>query len=313
MLESSFIFRGTEQRPSCHCASITDLPGGGLLATWYAGSREGAGDVAVMGATRHGDHWGEPRVLWDPPGRPGGNTVVFRQGETIWHFVDVIEGRGWNSAVLYLMNSDDGGASWSEPRIFDEEPGMMVRHRPVRLSDGRILLPAYDEKTWRGFAYITDDGGDSWCRSGWMSASSGAIQPAIIERADGGLHALLRSDRHASHAWECSSDDEGESWSECRASSLLNPNSGVDMISTTGGETIACFNDTHSGRTPLTLALSHDGGQTWSHRRDIESAAGEYSYPTLMDDSDGTAHLVYTWQRERIRWIRFEAGWIADL
>ena len=30
-----------------HVASIAELFGGGLVAAWYAGSREGAGDVAI--------------------------------------------------------------------------------------------------------------------------------------------------------------------------------------------------------------------------------------------------------------------------
>lgn len=312
MMADAFIFRGTEERPSCHCASINDLPGGGLLASWYAGSREGAADVAVICSRHDGSAWGEPELLLDPPGRPGGNTVLYHHADSLWHWVDVIEGSGWDSAILYLMRSEDGGQTWSDPEVFDDEPGMMVRHRPVRLSSGRILLPAYDEKYWRGFAYLSDDDGASWRRSGWMEAASGCIQPAIIEHDDGSLHALLRSDRAGTHAWECASTDGGETWTPCAASQLHNPNSGADMIRLRSGETIACFNDTPDGRTPLTLALSHDGGRTWAARRNIETEPGEYSYPTLMADDDGSAHLVYTWRRERIRWIKFEPGWIAE-
>ncbi len=312
MPADSFVFRGTTQRPSCHCASITELTDGGMLATWYAGSREGAEDVAVMSARFDGEDWGEVRVMLDPPGRPGGNTVVYRHDEMLWHWVDVIEGDGWQSALLYLMRSGDEGETWTEPEVFDEEPGMMVRHRPVRLSSGRILLPAYDEKDWRGFAYISDDNGASWRRSGWMRADTGCIQPAVIERDDGSLHALLRSDREVSHSWECASEDGGESWTKCGPSQLHNPNSGADMIRLRSGETIACFNDTPEGRTPLTVALSRNGGETWIASRDVEADPGEYSYPTLMEGGDGSVHLVYTWRRERIRWINFEPDWIAE-
>jgi predicted neuraminidase len=312
MPRGHFIFHGTTRRPSCHCASITERPQGGLLATWYAGSREGAADVAVMSAIHGGDRWEEPRVLFDPPGRPGGNTVVSTHGDELWHFVDVIEGEGWDSASLYLLRSHDGGESWTEAQIFDDEPGMMVRHRPLELSSGRLVLPAYDEKTWQGLCYLTDDGGATWRRSEQMVAASGCIQPAIIEREDGTLHALLRSDGRTSHAWECASFDRGESWTPCGPSELLNPNSGADMIKLDSGETIACFNDSPNQRTPLTLALSHDEGRTWAERRNIENGPGEYSYPTLMADSAGSVHLVYTWRRERIRWMSFEPAWVAE-
>ncbi|MGD9495019.1 MAG: exo-alpha-sialidase [Armatimonadota bacterium] len=311
MLESAFVFVGTPARPSCHCASIAELADDELFATWYAGSREGNADVAIMAARWCAGAWGEPQVLVDPPGRPGGNTVVYQHQHELWHFFDVIEGEGWSSAVLYRTRSTDGGRSWTPTEVFDAEPGMMVRHRPVRLSSGRILLPAYDEKTWEGLAYISDDGGRSWRRSGRMVASCGAIQPAIIERDDGTLHALLRSAGEATHAWECDSGDGGETWSRGVPSALHNPNSGADMIRLRGGQTIACFNDTPQGRTPLTLALSRDEGRTWAARRNIEDAPGEYSYPTLMEGSDGMVHLVYTWRRERIRWLRFEPEWIG--
>ncbi len=311
MLASSFIFIRSPRRPSCHCASIADLGEGDLFAAWYAGTREGADDVAIMCARCVGGQWREPRVLVDPPGMPGGNTVVYRHGDELWHFFDVIEGRGWVSAVLYFARSTDRGRSWSEPKVFDPEPGMMVRHRPMQLSTGRILLPAYDETCWHGFAYITDDGGDTWWPSERMISDTGCIQPAIIERDDGSLFALLRSDGYVPHAWESLSADGGRSWTRCEPSELLNPNSGADMIRLRTGETICCFNDTRSGRTPLTLAVSYDEGRTWAARRNVEDGPGEYSYPTLMGGADGTVHLVYTWRRERIRHLRFEVDWIA--
>lgn len=312
MPRGHYVFHGTTERPSCHCASITERPGGGLFATWYAGSREGAADVAVMCAVHDGERWGEPRVLFDPPGMPGGNTVVCSCGDQLWHFVDVIQSEGWDSAALYLLRSDDGGETWSEAEVFDNEPGMMVRHRPLEISSGRLILPAYDEKSWEGVCYLTDDGGENWRRSGRIVAGSGCIQPAIIEREDGTLHALLRSDGNVPHAWESDSHDGGETWSACEPSELQNPNSGADMVKLSSGETIACFNDSPNRRTPLTLALSLDEGRTWSARRNIESQPGEYSYPTLMAGNDGTVHLVYTWRRERIRWANFEPGWITE-
>ncbi len=264
-----------------------------------------------MYAVHDGDRWNEPDVLFDPPAQPGGNTVVFRHGDELWHFVDVIQSEGWDTAALYLLRSDDGGETWTDAQIFDDEPGMMVRHRPVQLSSGRLLVPAYDEKSWQGLTYLTDDDGNTWERSGWMAASAGCIQPAVIERDDGTLHALLRSDGTVSHAWECDSSDGGETWSACEPSELPNPNSGADMIRLRSGETIACFNDSPNRRTPLTLALSEDEGRTWVARRDVENEPGEYSYPTLMEGDDGSVHLVYTWRRERIRWMNFEPGWIS--
>ena len=48
-----------------HVASLSELPDGRLAATWYAGSREGAGDVAIYFSTRTpaDTRWSLPRAI----------------------------------------------------------------------------------------------------------------------------------------------------------------------------------------------------------------------------------------------------------
>ena len=315
MLQSTLIFAGNQERPSSHCASIAELPSGALYAVWYAGTREGAEDVAIVASRLEAGaaKWEAVQVLVNRSGKPGGNPVVWHDGEsTLHHFYNIIEDpeRKWSAAMLYHDRSTDGGRTWEGEEVFDQEIGMMVRHRPVRLSGGRVLLPAYDEKSWEGLCYTSDDNGATWRRGGRMVCGSGCIQPAIIERDDGSLHALLRP-RVQGHAWECGSADGGESWSRCVPSQLRNPNSGADMIRLRSGEVIACFNDSPSKRTPLTIAVSLDEGRTWVGQRDLETEDARFSYPTLMQAADGTVHLVYTWKRLGIMHVRFDRGWLS--
>jgi predicted neuraminidase len=35
----------------------------------------------------------------------------------------------------------------------------------------------------------------------------------------------------------------------------------------------------------------------------LESEPGEYSYPAVIQSSDGLVHVTYTWRRERIRHV----------
>jgi hypothetical protein len=51
----------------CHSSSLVMAGEQRILCTWYAGSREGAGDVAIYGAFYQEDpgNWSEPRVLLD--------------------------------------------------------------------------------------------------------------------------------------------------------------------------------------------------------------------------------------------------------
>ena len=53
-------------------------------------------------------------------------------------------------------------------------------------------------------------------------------------------------------------------------------------------------------RTPLSLASSEDG-VTWHHFCTLErSPISQYSYPSIIQGSDGSLHCVYTWRRQRI-------------
>ena len=97
-----------------------------------------------------------------------------------------------------------------------------------------------------------------------------------------------------------SSDREGITWGPMSLLDLPNPNSGTDAITLRNGWHVLVYNNSSLLRTPLSVAVSHDGFH-WSHQLDLETDSGEYSYPSLIEAKDGTVHIVYTWRRERIR------------
>ena len=49
----------------CHVSSIAPLGDVRMAAVWYAGSREGASDVAIFFSEFNGTNWSTPRVLVD--------------------------------------------------------------------------------------------------------------------------------------------------------------------------------------------------------------------------------------------------------
>jgi alpha-L-rhamnosidase len=56
-------------------------------------------------------------------------------------------------------------------------------------------------------------------------------------------------------------------------------------------------------RTPLNVAVSYDG-ETWYAALILEdSPVSQYSYPSVIQTSDGMVHFVYTWRRERIKHV----------
>ena len=56
------------------------------------------------------------------------------------------------------------------------------------------------------------------------------------------------------------------------------------------------------GRSPLNVAVSRDG-VAWDAALTLERDPGEYSYPAVIQTSDGLVHVTYTWRRERIRHV----------
>ena len=68
------------------------------------------------------------------------------------------------------------------------------------------------------------------------------------------------------------------------------------------GRQLIVYNHTPKGRTPLNIALSRDG-TTWEAALVLESEPGEYSYPAVIQSSDGKVHVTYTWNRQRVRHV----------
>src|SRR5262249_44102038 len=131
---SRFIPCDDPRFPSSHAATIAETMDGDLVAAWYAGSREGAPDVAILSSRlrRGGRLWPPPRVIVDTPGRSEGNPVVFRDiYGTLWLFWVTMTGEGWESCIVRAIASCDSGHSWDIPRMIQETPGWMTRHKAI--------------------------------------------------------------------------------------------------------------------------------------------------------------------------------------
>jgi predicted neuraminidase len=60
------------------------------------------------------------------------------------------------------------------------------------------------------------------------------------------------------------------------------------------------YNHTPDARSPLNVALSEDG-RKWKMVLVLEDRKGEYSYPAVIQTSDGKVHITYTYLRRSIR------------
>lgn len=296
------IFETLPGRPSSHCATLTELADGSLLAAWYSGAREKATDVSIMGSRYQDGRWSEPWVLHDTPGLSDGNPTLYTLPDgTVRMFFVTIQGEGWDTARAYTRRSIDAGRTWTAPERFGDRDGLMFRSRPLRLSSGRLILPAYDEVTWEGLPFLSDDEGRTWRETSRMAAPGGCIQPAIVELDDGSLLSYLRTGRRDGWVWQSRSGDGGESWSPCEPTPLPNPNAGLDLIRLADGCLLLAYNPVHHGRSRLALAVSADLGASWRSIGIEAAPEREFSYPQLLQSRDGLCHLLYTYRRESIK------------
>ena len=83
---------------------------------------------------------------------------------------------------------------------------------------------------------------------------------------------------------------------------LPNPNSGTDAVTLKDGRHLIVYNHTPSGRSPLNVGVSTDG-VTWKNVLTLEKDKGEYSYPAVIQGSDGLLYITYTWKRTNLRFV----------
>lgn len=179
----------------------------------------------------------------------------------------------------------------------------------IELSDGTWLAGASIEPgLWHVMVDRSEDGGKTWVESEQLQIDTvaikgkGAIQPTLWESAPGKVHMLVRTT--GGLIGRADSEDNGKTWSTIRATSLPNPNSGIDLTKLPDGTLALMYNPDNKNwgsRSPISLALSYDNGETWPDVIDIDGSKeeDEYSYPAIISWGDSVA-TTYTWNREKI-------------
>lgn len=309
--QSEFIFE-TAPFASAHASTIAETREG-LVTAWFAGTHEGAADVDIWLSRHVQGAWSRPIDVatgQQPSGEryPCWNPVLFEApDQTLMLFYKV--GPGPQSWWGMVQTSRDNGRTWTSARRLPDGILGPIKNKPVQLPDGALIAPSSTESpespsTWRIHFERTTDGGVTWTTAFPPPPADGteidAIQPTILVHPGGRLQALGRT--RAQRVFETWSGDAGRTWTPLALTALPNPNSGIDAVTLRDGRYLVVYNHTTQGRSPLNVSVSHDG-RTWEAALVLENASGEYSYPAVIQSSDGLVHVTYTWQRHRIRHV----------
>jgi predicted neuraminidase len=318
---------------SSHASTVVELRDGSLMAAWFGGTDEGKPDVAIWGSRSNSGQpraWSPPEQLAREPSVPCWNPVLFHASDgRLWLYYKFGPSPStWTAARKY---SDDDGKTWSPAEYLPAGLVGPVRAKPLVLPDGTIVSGSSTEAyhSWAAWIERSTDGGKTWTRTGPMvppaetikpdeegGANSshapasqgwketfGIIQPSVVSLGGKHLRFYARSTANIGRIAVADSFDNGATWTGVRLLDLPNPNSGIDAVALKDGRVVLVFNNTTSGRTPLNLAVSNDG-EHFTDFETLENQSGEYSYPAMIQGSNGDLYISYTWQRKSIAFVR---------
>jgi sialidase-1 len=204
----------------------------------------------------------------------------------------------------FYQRSEDDGITWSKPveitkafepfrKDYDWKVLATGPNHSIQLKNGRLLVPVWLSTGTGGNAHrpsvtatiYSDDAGRTWQASEIaVPCTNEFVNPnetVAIELTDGRVMLNVRNESKARRRIIVASPDGATQWSDpIFQEDLVDP---VCMAGLTrynyGGKNLLLFSnpDTPRGRRNVTVRVSNDEGQTWSHRRSVESGFSAYS------------------------------------
>lgn len=314
---------GSTSFATSHASTLVELKDGSILAAWFGGTSEGAPDVAIW-SSRHTESaastWSAPVMLASEPNTPCWNPVLFhtrsQQGKDsrLWLYYKFgADPQSWTAARRF---SDDEGKTWSPTEHLPAGLVGPVRAKPLILPDGTIVSGSSTESyhSWAVWIERSTDGGKSWSKIGPMvppqtignaasNQRTGIIQPSVVSLSEKHLRFYARSTEDIARVVVADSYDDGITWTQPHPIDVPNPNSGIDAVTLNDGRVVLVYNNTTHGRSPLNLAISNDG-ENFTMFSTLEGQPGEFSYPAMIQASNGDLCITYTWNRKSIRFVR---------
>jgi hypothetical protein len=320
---------------------VVRIDGGRLVTAFSVMPKDdGDGYIAAASSDDNGKTWSRPVKALDVVGKLDADPSLLWDGHRVCVYSTTVPLKRTliASSQMYVATSETG-ERWTEAKeiVLPFAYSVGKRHMVVHLLDGTFAMPiSWDLWAQRGTPARTEgemdlasgvlkskDGMD-WRAFGSLhitarkvtpSSTGGVCEPALVELRDGELYMLLRTGTN--FLYESRSQDNGVTWNEPRRSTLLSHNTPAALwrLEDHPDEIAVIWNHSPLMRYPLSVAISGDGGKSWSAPRDVATSDGpQVSYPNLTQARDGV--LVAVWQAQRkeggrdIRWARFSREWV---
>ncbi|MFC1607846.1 exo-alpha-sialidase [Candidatus Latescibacterota bacterium] len=297
-------------------------------------------DIVLRRSIDSGRTWSDIEVIWDDGENVCGNPcpVIDRDTGTIWlllthnlgidHERQIMAGESTGTRTVWVMSSDDDGATWSAPREITstaKRPGWTwYATGPgvgIQTSGGRLIVPCdYAELAsgeWGSHIIFSDDHGLSWQLGGTVFPQCNECQ--VVECIDGSLLLNMRSYHKLNRRAIATSTDGGLSWSGVTHDKvLIEPVCQASLLRYSPGDNhdrgrVLFSNPADTKRIRMTVRLSYDECETWSVSRCLHEGPSAYSCLTVLPDKrigclyeKGTEHPY-----ETITFVVFNLEWLT--
>lgn len=305
--------------------AIVEAGDGTLLAFAEArrNSKSDTGDIDLVlrRSTDGGRTWGGMTVVWDDGENVCGNPapVVDRQTGRILllatrnlgtdHEKEINEGRSTDTRRVYLLTSDDHGATWSRAREITVQTkkaewtwyatgpchGIQLTRGAHK---GRLVVSCdhHDGTHYNSHLIYSDDGGETW-RIGGIGA--GGNESSVAELGNGDLMLCMRGERNKERFLKSESrliarsSDGGETLGASRYhEQLIEPVCQGTLVNYAPGNrkasnTLLFANPADkTRRINMTVKTSHDNGRTWNDGYRISKSHSAYSDLVVLRTGD---------------------------
>lgn len=294
----------------------------------YTAQKSGNQDTAIVRyrvSSDNGVTWGPIETLFSTPGTFVRQPIVVLDNSE-WlipiFYCNTPKGKKWTGDydVSAVKISADQGKTWSEYEV----PNSLgcVHMNVEKLKDGTLL--ALYRSRWADNIYMSSskDNGRTWTEPvpTELPNNNSSIQFTVLNN---GHLALVFNDMNAEKCTErrASLYDEIEDEEEDIENGVEEKDTMLEEENVEGKRTAFWG----APRSPMTIAISEDGGKTWPYKRNMEFGDGfcmtnnskeklnrEYSYPSIKQTPDGKIHVTFTYFRQSIKYVCVYEEWVKQ-
>jgi len=253
-----------------------------------------------------GRTFGPVRILCDSPGTFVRQQIVVNgRGDWLLPVFRCVglNGQRWSgdADTAAALMSRDGGASWQMRDIPDSIGAVHMNILPL---GGDSMIAFYRNRFAENIlSSRSTDGGETWS----------VPAPTELPNNNSSIQATMLNDGAIAMVYNHSN----AAVSDARRQSLYD-----EIEDGASGEVAVIADSSRKAvwgvpRAPLSLAISGDGGKSFPRRIDLDTGDGyclsnnskdslnrEFSYPSVIQCSDGTLHIAYTYYRRAIKYVR---------